>query len=196
MDASLPAMNSDELDEQTRIVTAHMEVLEAVSGAQAQYAEVSAVIPAAPNAKAARRDVVRFLGGRETQAAGAGDLPWCRLADDSRSQAQEDRDEAATYVRCGCRATGWLRRSAFGLSRRDGGRRACAGRGHRVGGRAPARVPPPRREPARCWGAGRARDRRLGHERVSVIRDVSMARPAAGATAAAALERFAPGREP
>lgn len=99
-----------------------------------------------------------------------------------------------------CCAAGTPTRTAPGCSRRPPAaarpgqhpRAASAGRrGYRVGGTAPARVPPPRRDPARRGGpVGREVADYLGHGRVSMTQDVYMARRVAGAAAATAMESF------
>ena len=88
----------DERTNQIRLRRDRLAQLDAILAAQSRYREVSDAIAAAEGKDDAVRAISRLLGVDERYATAVSDLPWRRLAADSRDQAQQDRDHAAALL--------------------------------------------------------------------------------------------------
>ncbi len=92
-------MTPDERAKQIRLASERLEFLDAVVTAQERHSEVSAVIAAADDKAAAIEAISALLDVGAMPARAVSDLPWRRLAGDSRRQALEDRNEIIAELR-------------------------------------------------------------------------------------------------
>jgi DNA gyrase/topoisomerase IV subunit A len=88
-----------ERENQVRLATDRLEILDAIAAAQERYGEISDVIARAADKRAATTAIAQLIGVREDMGARAiSELTWHRLTAESRRQVQQDRDEVRDYL--------------------------------------------------------------------------------------------------